>query len=175
MISDAPRPIRWQPIAVALPFVIAVAIYAEATKVSRRDPRLFLAAALIGAVVAAAVWVVPPAWSLSAAFALSMFGANWQTLGVPRLIAPDRIVLGLTLVAITMRAPGCAHRPPIRFRPLYALMYLAGVYAFASALAVGTLSSHNAVFDLLDRMQILDWIVFIVAPAASALAEIGAS
>ncbi len=108
---------------------------------------------------------MPAAWSLSGALALSMFGSNWQALGFPRSVAPDRLVLGFTLVAIAARAPCARDRRPIRFRPLYAVMYAAGAYAIGSAIAYGTITNHGALFDLLDRMQILQWIVFIVAPS----------
>lgn len=158
--------LRWAPFAIALPVLIGAFALAEQTSSGRSDPRVLLVGALAGALVAYWIWIVPPAWSISAALALSMFDGNWQELGLPHSVAPDRLVLGVALVALAARAPGARDRPPIRFRPLYALMYVAGAYAIGSAIAVGTITSHSGIFDLLDRMQIMDWFVFIIAPAA---------
>jgi putative inorganic carbon (HCO3(-)) transporter len=121
---------------------------------------------VIALIAICAIWVVPASWSLCAALVMSMFGGNWQNLGLPSSVAPDRVVLGLTLVAIAVRAPGAANRRPIRFRPLYILMYILGAYAIASAIGYGTISQHPEIFDLFDRLMILPWCVFIIAPAA---------
>lgn len=125
------------------------------------------AAELFIAVVAVwAVWVMPASWSICGALVLSMFGGNWKNLGLPSLVAPDRLVLGLALLAVVVRAPAAANRPPIRFRPLYVVMYVAGAYAIASAIGYGTIKQHAEIFDLMDRMGILAWCVFIIAPVA---------
>jgi O-antigen ligase len=98
-----------------------------------------------------------------------MFDGNWQNfLGLPHSVAPDRIVLVLALLAICVRAPGASDRLPIRFRPLYILMYIAGAYAIADAIGYKTIFQHSEILDLADRMMLVGWVVFIVAPAAFA-------
>lgn len=159
-------PVRWSVFAVATPLVVAALVAALAKSSGHHDPKVMLAAAALGVLVVALIAVVPPSWSLSAALVLSMFGGSWQQLGLPNSVAPDRLVLGFTLLAIAVRAPGSRDRPMIRFRPLYAVMYVAGAYAIASAMAAGTITQHFAIFGLLDRMQIIDWLVLIIAPCA---------
>jgi O-antigen ligase len=98
-----------------------------------------------------------------------MFDGNWQYfLGLPQSVAPDRFVLALALLAICVRAPAASGRPAIRFRPLYILMYIAGAYAIADAIAYKTIFQHSQILDLVDRMMIMGWLVFIIAPAAFA-------
>ena len=75
-------------------------------------------------------------------------------------------MLGVTLIAIAVRAPGARNRPRVRFRPIYAVMYVAGAYAIGSAIAVGTIHQHTVIFDLLDRMQIFEWLLYILAATA---------
>ena len=157
---------RWWPVAVGVPLIVAGYFATRVTGAGSHDPRVLLLAALVGAVAVYVVGTVPPSWSLSAAVVLSMFGSNWAYLGLPKSLPADRIVLILTLGAIAARAPSCRDRPPIRFRPLYGVMYVAGAYAIGSAIAVGTITKHGAIFDLFDRMQIFQWLVFIIAPAA---------
>jgi putative inorganic carbon (HCO3(-)) transporter len=157
---------KWRLFAVAIPLVVAAFVFAKARSTGQGDPELLVASAMVAAIVFVAIWLAPPSWGISAALALSMFGSNWSSLGLPHSAAPDRWVLAITLVAIVVRAPGARRRPPIRSRPLYALMYVAAAYAVASAIAAGTLLEHDSIFELLDRMQILDWVVFIIAPAA---------
>jgi O-antigen ligase len=157
---------RWWPFAIAVPIVTGIFIFASARATGRRDPQVLLALALVAAVVVSAVWLARPSWTICAGLVLSMFGSHWQSLGLPPSVAPDRLMLAAALIAILVRAPGARDLPRIRFRPLYALMYVAGAYAVASAIAAGTLTSHAGFFTLLDRMGMIDWVVFIIAPAA---------
>jgi hypothetical protein len=128
-----------------------------------------LSEVFIGVIAVCAIWVVPASWSLCAALVLTMFDGNWQYfLGLPQSVSPDRFVLALALLAICARAPGASDRLPIRFRPLYILMYIAGAYAIADSIFYKTIFQHADILDLLDRMMIMGWLVFIIAPAAFA-------
>src|SRR5579863_3509986 len=163
MTQTARPAVRLWPFAVAAALAIAIFVAAKADSF---HSGVKLAEALIAVIAICVVWVIPASWSLCAALVLAMFGSNWKYLGLPSLVAPDRYVLGLALLAIAVRAPGAANRPRIRFRPLYILMYVAGAYAIGSAIAAGTIGIHAEIFDLTDRMGILDWCVFIIAPVA---------
>lgn len=172
MSATATRPsLRWLPVAVGAPVLIAAYEVAKRTSTGPTDPERLVVLVLAGLLIAYVVWVVPPSWSISAGLALTMFGSNWQQLGLPPSVAPDRIILTLALVAIAVRARGARERPPVRLRPLHGLMYVAGAYAIGSAIAVGTLTTKSGFFDLLDRMQIFHWIVFILAPTAFTTAK----
>ena len=164
---QAERPgVRWWPFAVGVPLLAGALIAAKVTASGPHDPRLLLVYALGALLCACAIWVVPPSWAISAGLVLTMFGGNWQALGLPSSVAPDRLVLGIALIAVAARGPRARERPAIRFRAIYAVMYVAGAYAVGSAIAVGTISQHAALFDLFDRMQIFQWVLFVIAPAA---------
>jgi len=165
-MQEAVRPpVRWWPFALVTPLAVAALVAAKLHAAGGTHSSFTrLAEVFVALVVICAVWVIPASWSLCAGLALSMFGGNWQNLGLPSSVAPDRFVLGLALLAIAVRAPAAANRPRMRFRPLYAVMYVAGAYAIASAIGYGTITQHAEIFDLLDRMGILDWFVFIFAP-----------
>jgi O-antigen ligase len=44
-------------------------------------------------------------------------------------------------------------------------MYVAAAYAIGSAIGYGTIIHHSEIFDLLDRMGLLYWLILILAPA----------
>ena len=166
-MNEAQRPgPRWWPFAVGLPLLAGALIAAKVTASGPHDPRLLIVYALGALLIACAIWVVPPSWAISAGLVLTMFGGNWQALGLPSSIAPDGLVLGIAVSAVAARGPRARERPAIRFRPIYAVMYVAGAYAVGSAIAVGTIFQHAALFDLFDRMQIFQWVLFVIAPAA---------
>lgn len=154
---------RWGPAVAAPLFVAAIAV--ATAEAGPRGPRLLPAALLIVAVGVYVVAVVPPALTLSAGLFLSIFGSNWEAMGLPRFIAPDRFLIALALLAIVVRAPGTRDRLALRARPVHALMYLAAAFAITSAIAAGTLTQQSGFFNLLDRLGILPWLVFALAPS----------
>jgi putative inorganic carbon (HCO3(-)) transporter len=165
-VSRAAPQNRWWPVALGLPVALSLLAFGARSGSGTHSPLTLLGLAVAGLIVVYTIWHVPPSWTMSAGLVLTMFGGNWQDLGLPQSVAPDRIVLGLGMLAIAIRAPSSQDRPPIRFRSLYALMYVAGAYAIGSAIAVGTISNHGAIFDLLDRMQMFQWLMIIIVPAA---------
>jgi len=112
------------------------------------------------------VWRADPAYTLTAAFCLSPFAGNWQLLGLPSAVDPDRILLIAGILQILLRAPAVANRPPLRLVPAHALLGLAVLYALTSALAAGTLFSKAPLFRLIDAFGILPFLVFVAAPVA---------
>jgi len=153
----------WVPTVAAPLFVAAIAV--AGTHADARDPRAVAAVLIIVALAASVVAVVPLSWTLCAALVLSVFGSNWQAMGLPRFFAPDRFVIALALLAIVVRAPSARDRLPLRARPVHVLMYFAAVFAIASAIAAGTLIQQSGFFNLLDRIGILPWLVFALAPS----------
>ena len=127
-----------------------------------------LAVMALPAVASAAwlVWRADPAYTLTAAFCLSPFAGNWQLLGLPSAVDPDRILLIAGILQILLRAPAVASRPPLRVVPAHAVLGLAVLYAVTSALAVGTLFSKAPLFRLIDAFGILPFLVFVAAPIA---------
>jgi prepilin signal peptidase PulO-like enzyme (type II secretory pathway) len=108
---QAERPgVRWWPFAVGVPLLAGALIAAKVTASGPHDPRLLLVYALGALLCACAIWVVPPSWAISAGLVLTMFGGNWQALGLPSSVAPDRLVLGIALIAVAGRGRASGRR-----------------------------------------------------------------
>lgn len=123
-------------------------------------------ALVMGAIAAGAVvaWRVHPAWTLSAAVLLSVMAGNWENVGVPGALAPDRLLLVMGIGAVLLRAPPIRDRPPLRLRPVHWVMALTLVWMIGSALAAGTLARGGERFELLERVGVLPFVLFLVAP-----------
>jgi putative inorganic carbon (hco3(-)) transporter len=104
-----------------------------------------------------------PAYPFSAAIALSVFSGNWSEFlpGLP--LPPDRalLVLALLLVALRrLRGDGPAPSPGVG----HWLLAVTVAIALASAYAAGTLGDPDARFVLLDRLGIVPFVAFAIAP-----------
>jgi len=111
-------------------------------------------------------WHADPAWTLSGGLLLAPFSGNWDQLGIPAVLGPDRIVMFTGLVAIMLRAPGSLGRPPLLFRPVHWLLLVTVLYALASAAASGTLLDVASFAVLFERLGVSPFLVFLCAPAA---------
>jgi putative inorganic carbon (hco3(-)) transporter len=131
-------------------------------------PVVFAACAALGiaAGVAYLVWQADPAWSLSAGLLLSPFAGNWDQMGLPTTLAPDRFVLLIALAAILLRAPGSRTRPPLRLRPVHWVLAVAIAYVAASAAASGTLLKTSSLAQLVENFGVIPFLLFLCAPAA---------
>jgi O-antigen ligase len=117
------------------------------------------------ALVAATLWELPPAAMACGAVVLSVFSGNWNQLGLPGFpFLPDRILLVGALLALALRSPGSAGLPRIRVGALQLLLGVLVVYAFGSGLADGAFASRNGVFDLLDRLGVIPFVMVLIAP-----------
>ena len=160
---------RLQP-TVAMAGLATLAVVGAAALTPTHGPLLFVAIlgliALCG--LAYLAWHVDPAWTLTAAFCLSVFSGNWQPLGLPDYVhvVPDRLVLVAGVLALLLRAPGARDRPAIRIEPIHWLLGVTLLVAAASALVAGTLFSNAAFFQLFDRFGIAPFAMFVLAPVA---------
>lgn len=112
------------------------------------------------------VWRVDPAWTISVALVLSVFSGQWDAMGLPAFVTPDRFLLAAGIGVLLLRGPGAADRPPLRWRTGYTLLAAATAFAVASALASGTLLERDGLYRLLDRFGIVPFAMFVVAPLA---------
>jgi putative inorganic carbon (hco3(-)) transporter len=133
-----------------------------------RGESLFLA--LLGVVllllVAAILWELPPAVMFCGAIALTVFSGHWSNLGLPGFpFVPDRILLVGAVLALLLRSPGASYLPRLQVRGVHLLLLVTVLYATASAVVAGTLGSQSSVFDLLDRLGAIPFLMFLVAPA----------
>lgn len=124
------------------------------------------AAALAGGLtlVTAAFWL-EPAWLLSAGLALSMFSGNWRLLHVPGPL--DRVVVFTGVIAVLVRS-FIGLIPRLEVRQIHWLLAVLILYAFGSAAYSDTLKQHAALFQLLDRLGAVPFLLYLVAPSAFA-------
>jgi O-antigen ligase len=111
------------------------------------------------------LWELPPAVMMCVALVLTIFSGNWSSLGLPGFpFLPDRMLIVGVVLALALRAPGTSGRPAIKVRPVHLLLLLLAFYAMASAVAAGTLGTQSGMFALLDRLGIVPFVVFLLAP-----------
>lgn len=114
--------------------------------------------------VASALWRRPPAIMMCAGIALTIFSGNWPRLGLPGFpFLPDRILLTGAALALALRAPGARRLAPVNIRGVHLLLLLLVVYATSSSVVDGTLAHQSTVFDLLDRLGAIPFLMFLVA------------
>src|ERR1700733_11567473 len=120
---------------------------------------------MAGAVCAAAcLLVVEPAWILTAGMLLSVFSGNWGHIGIP--LPLDRLTIFGGIAATVLRSWLSEDTPRLELRRVHWLMALLILYAVGSAAWSNTLTSHGPLFALLDRLGVVPFLLFLVAPAA---------
>ena len=126
---------------------------------------LFVACLALAGLVAVAYVArfLDPAWLLSAGIATEVFVGSGGKLGLP--ISPSRLLILAGSIVVLMRAP----RPfPLRPQPLHVLLLAVSVWALGSAFFSGTLSEHGTTYELLDRLGVVPFWLFFLAPLAFA-------
>src|SRR5439155_4302084 len=103
-----------------------------------------------------------PTALFSFAIAAEIFSGNWQYFGVP--VALERVLFVLGLVALVWGGTRAVTDRTLRTRPLHLLLLLTAVYATLSALVAHTLTHKEAVFALLDRLGLVPFLLFFLAP-----------
>jgi O-antigen ligase len=114
--------------------------------------------------VAYIMWHVHPAVLLSAGVGLSLFSGNWANVGLPELVAPDRVLIAAAIVTVILRAPQVAGRGRIELRPIHWLLAVTLAYVVASALASGTALDKEALLRLTDRFGAAPFLLFALSP-----------
>jgi putative inorganic carbon (hco3(-)) transporter len=113
------------------------------------------------------LWELPPAATMCAAIALSVFSGAWDRIGLGGLPF-DRLLVAIVLLQFLLRAPGVADLAPLRFRNIHLLMALTIVYVVGSAAAAGTLTDEGSALNLIDQFGVIPFLVFVIAPAVFA-------
>ena len=125
---------------------------------------------LIAAIVcASAVYVaahVHPAYMLSVALVLSIFSGNWGEFGIPGSLAPDRLLFLTGIAAVLFRAPPVRDRAPLRIGAVHWAMVITVLWFVGSSLAAGSLADRPHVFELAERLGVVPFLLFLVAPVA---------
>ena len=148
--------------ALATVAVVATAVAGRADSGSA-DAYEYGVAALAGAAAAVIALSTRPAWPLSIGLALGAFSGHWDVMGIP--IAMDRLLIASaivsTLVRERIRSPDA-----LRTRPVHWLLALVAIYAVGSSLVADTFQFEQVRFTLLDRLGLLGFLLFFVAPKA---------
>jgi O-antigen ligase len=117
------------------------------------------------------VWHAHPAAVLSAGIGLSIFSGSWKYMGFPELVAPDRLLIAAAIITVIARAPQVRDRAHIHVRPIHWLLAATVAYIVASALAAGTLFDKEAFLRLIDRVGVVGFLLFALAPTIFAKAQ----
>lgn len=159
-----------------VPLVLAAAVAAAVVELVNRAPPTAIdhgASAfrsgllvLFGAAVAYLVWLLPPSYTLTCGLVLSPMAGNWQLVGVPGSLSPQRLLLLGGAAAVLLNSPGSRGLPRPVWRPTHTVLVLVAAYAVVSALLAGTLFQRVGFFRLFDTFGVLPFLVFLVAPTA---------
>jgi O-antigen ligase len=163
----AARAAAWLSLPVAAVLaVLAAGAAAPHVGTSTKAFPLVAAGAAGGMALIAALAAVEPAWILSVGLALSIFSGNWSLLHVPGPL--DRVVIISGILSVVVRSFVVADAPRIQIRRVHWVLALLVLYAVGSSAWANTLSQHHASFELLDRLGIVPFLLYLVAPAAFA-------
>jgi putative inorganic carbon (HCO3(-)) transporter len=145
--------------------VVALAI---SLKLGSSPVELTISALAVAGLVAAVyiARVIDPAWLLSAGIATDVFVGNGAKLGVP--VSPSRVLIIAGSIAVIARAMEGGRSFPIRPQPLHVLLLVVSVWALGSAFLSGTLHQPGTTYELLDRLGVIPFWLFFLAPLAFA-------
>jgi putative inorganic carbon (hco3(-)) transporter len=146
--------------------VASLTLLPPATAAEASTLYLPLAALVAAIALAALVWLIDPAYTLSAAIFLTPLAGNWEQLGVPGAVSPDRLLFAGAILAVLMRAPPVAQRPPLRITGAHWVLGLAAAYAIVSATVAGTAFQRDPALKIIDAFGIMPFLIFLVAPIA---------
>ncbi len=148
--------------------IVAVALLAYALGEVSSAP--LLAAAVLAFAGSCYLGVfTSPAWLISVGLAMTMFSGNSAEIGLP--ISPDRLFIAAGFASLALHLPGSVRERAIVWRPLHAVLAATAAIGIVSAVAVGTFASSEGFFALLDRLGLVPFLVFTLAPLIYARAR----
>lgn len=161
-----PWRVPWYLWVVAAVAVLA-GIHLKAPQLLHGETLFLVVPGLVVVLLAASIlWELPPAAMVCGALALTLFSGNWTMLGFPGFpFVPDRILIVAALLALALKSPGAVELPRIRIRGVHLLMLITVLYALASGVLANTMGTKSTIFDLLDRLGAIPFLMFVVAPA----------
>src|SRR4051812_14973111 len=124
--------------------------------------------AVLGLVAVAAIALLPyvdPAYPLCAGIAASTLSGNWSHLSIPLGLDRPLMLYGIAGVLLRM-LPDARPRVRIRLTALHYLLAGIALYAIGSAAFSGTLLQREPLFALLDKLGIVGFLLFAIAPVA---------
>jgi putative inorganic carbon (HCO3(-)) transporter len=151
--------------AAAIAAFLCVAAASAALSLHTRSPLAFAPVALAGlpAVIYLAL-TVDPAVMLTLGVVLTPFAGNWQQLGIPGFLAPDRLLIAATIVLVVLRAVTGRGEPLPRPRPVHFVLALATLWAVCSALISHTLFQRAPMLKIVEAFGAFPFLIFYLAP-----------
>jgi putative inorganic carbon (hco3(-)) transporter len=136
-----------------------------ALSIETRSAIAFVPFAAVGlpAVVYLAL-TVDPAVTLTLGVVLTPFAGNWQQLGIPGVLAPDRLLIAATIGLVVLRAALGRGEPLPRPRPVHFVLALAALWVVCSALVSHTLFQRAPLLKIVEAYGIFPFLIFYLAP-----------
>ena len=153
------------PVAVIAAFVCMAAASAVLSIETRSPiaPFVPFAAVALPAVAYLAL-TVDPAVTLTLGVVLTPFAGNWQQLGIPGVLAPDRLLIAATIVLVLIQAMTGRGEPLPRARPVHYVLALAVLWAVGSALVSHTLFQRAPLLKIVEAYGAFPFLIFYLAP-----------
>ena len=107
---------------------------------------------------------IDPAVTLTLGVVLTPFAGNWQQLGIPGVLAPDRLLIAATIVLVVLRAATGRGAPLPRARPVHFVLGLATLWVVCSALVSHTLFQRAPLLKIVEAYGIFPFLIFYLAP-----------
>jgi putative inorganic carbon (HCO3(-)) transporter len=126
---------------------------------------ILAALAVMAVAVAYLACQVDPAWVFGAAIFAFVFNGNWGYMGLPSRVAPDRF-LALVAIYSLLFGPRSHYRPRLRVETIHRLLGLVLVWAAISMIVAGTVFEEEGGYRFLDRLGVLPFLFFLLAPMA---------
>ena len=142
---------------------MAAASMALSIETRSPSPSLPFAAVALPAVAYLAL-TVDPAVTLTLGVVLTPFAGNWQQLGIPGILAPDRLLIAATIVLVVLRAAIGRGEPLPRPRPVHFVLALAMLWVVCSALVSHTLFQRAPLLKIVEAYGLFPFLIFYLAP-----------
>ncbi len=141
-----------------------VAAASMGLSIETRSPVALVPLALLAIPAAAYVALaVDPAVLLTLGVFLTPFAGNWQQLGLPGILAPDRLLIAATVGLVLLRAV-TGRRPLPPLRPVHWVLALALLWAVGSALVSHTLFQRASRLKIVEAYGAFPFLIFYLAP-----------
>jgi putative inorganic carbon (hco3(-)) transporter len=124
-------------------------------------------AVVLGVLAMRRLWELPPAVTMCAALALTVFSGGWSQMGFGNLPL-NRLLVLAAILQVLLRSPGATTVPRIRLRGVHLLLAATLLYAIGSAVAAGTLGKERELLLLIDVFGLMPFLLFVIAPVVFA-------
>jgi putative inorganic carbon (hco3(-)) transporter len=145
----------------------AVCLAAASMALSIETHSVLAAAPLVVLLVPAVAYLaltVDPAAVLTAGVVLTPFAGNWQQLGIPGILAPDRLLIAAAIVMVVFRSAIGRGEPLPRLRLVHWVLALAGLWVIGNALVAHTLFQRASLLKIVEAFGLFPFLIFYLAP-----------